>query len=87
MQTGLQIYLLFPISSFCSFPADWSDEKIEYMNKNNWALTQVFIYHNGDFDQILEIPDCHGTILTEKHVLAKGSCVKGSFFQLLHLKS
>ena len=60
-------------SAIGGFPS--SERSKEVIDLSKWALTQVFIYYTEEFDQ-LAIPECHGTLLTDKHVLAKGSCVK-----------
>ena len=71
-----QIFLLFLGSAFCGFPSIFpSETSKEFNDLSKWALTQVFIYYTEEFDQ-LAVPDCHGTLLTDQHVLAKGSCVK-----------
>ena len=64
-----QIFLLLPVSAFCGFPSKFpSETSKEFNDLSKWALTQVFIYYTEEFDQ-LAIPDCHGTLLTDKHVL------------------
>ena len=64
-----QIFLLFPGSAFCGFPSKFpSETSKEFNDLSKWALTQVFIYYTEKFDQ-LAIPDCHGTLLTDQHVL------------------
>ena len=76
MLLSIQIFLLFPGSAFCGFPSKFpSETSKEFNDLSKWALTQVFIYYTEEFDQ-LAIPDCHGTLLTDQHVLTKGSCVK-----------
>ena len=71
-----QIFLLFPGSAFCGFPSKFpSETSKEFNDLSKWALTQVFIYYTEEFDQLAR-PNCHGTLLTDQHVLAKGSCVK-----------
>ena len=71
-----QIFLLLPVSAFCGFPSKFpSETSKEFNDLSKWALTQVFIYYTEEFDQ-LAIPDCHGTLLSNQHVLTKGSCVK-----------
>ena len=73
MVLSVQIFLLFLGSAIGGFPS--SERSKELIDLSKWALTQVFIYYTEEFDQ-LAIPDCHGTLLTDQHVLAKGSCVK-----------
>ena len=67
----IQIFFLFLGSAIGGNPSSLS----EINDRSKWALTQVFIYYTEEFDQ-LAIPECHGTLLTDQHVLAKGSCVK-----------
>ena len=73
MVLSIQIFLLFLGSAIGGFPS--SERSKELIDLSKWALTQVFIYYTEEFDQ-LAIPECHGTLLTDQHVLAKGSCVK-----------
>ena len=73
MLISVQIFLL--LCAIGGFPSSLSERsKQELIDLSKWALTQVFIYYTEEFDQ-LAIPDCHGTLLTDQHVLAKGSCV------------
>ena len=71
MLLSIQIFFLFLGSAIGGNPSSLS----EINDRSKWALTQVFIYYTEEFDQ-LAIPECHGTLLTDQHVLAKGSCVK-----------
>ena len=69
----IQIFFSFLGSAISGNPSSESSQ--EFIDRSKWALTQVFIYYTEEFDQ-LAIPNCHGTLLTDQHVLAKGSCVK-----------
>ena len=73
MLLSIQIFFLFLGSAIGGNPSSLSSQ--EFIDRSKWALTQVFIYYTEEFDQ-LAIPECHGTLLTDQHVLAKGSCVK-----------
>ena len=66
MVLSIQIFLLFLGSAIGGNPSSESSQ--EFIDRSKWALTQVFIYYTEEFDQ-LAIPDCHGTLLTDKHVL------------------
>ena len=73
MVFSIQILLLFLGSAIGGFSSSESSQ--EFIDRSKWALTQVFIYYTEEFDQLAR-PNCHGTLLTDQHVLAKGSCVK-----------
>ena len=73
MVLSIQIFLLFLGSAIGGNPSSESSQ--EFIDRSKWALTQVFIYYTEEFDQLAR-PNCHGTLLTDQHVLAKGSCVK-----------
>ena len=64
MLLSIQTFFLFLGSAIGGNPSSLS----EINDRSKWALTQVFIYYTEEFDQ-LAIPDCHGTLLTDKHVL------------------
>ena len=69
----LQTFFLFLGIAIGGKPSSESSQEFIYRSK--WALTQVFIYYTEEFDQLAR-PNCHGTLLTDQHVLTKGSCVK-----------
>ena len=66
MLLSLLTFILFPGNAICAFPSH-----------SNWALTQVFVYHAAEFDRdrISIKPSCFGTLLTDEHILTRGSCV------------
>ena len=66
MLLSLLTFILFPGNAMCAFP-----------RQSNWALTQVFVYHAAEFDRdrISIKPSCFGTLLTDEHILTRGSCV------------
>ena len=66
MLLSLLTFILFPENAISAFPS-----------QSNWALTQVFVYHAAEFDRdrISIKPSCFGTLLTDEHILTRGSCV------------
>ena len=51
------------------------DRKNSYIRYDNWARSQVFIFYKWDTVVKGTAPECHGTLLTDEYVLAKGSCI------------
>ena len=51
------------------------DRKKSYILYDNWSRSQVFIFYQWNTILKGTAPECHGTLLTDEYVLAKGSCI------------
>ena len=47
----------------------------EYLQFDNWAFTQIYIYYRFESIEKGKAPDCLGTLLNDEYVLTKGTCI------------